>query len=249
VRLDVVAIDLASVALHWVQGTLDDERGRLAPVNAPGLVPEGLQSATLLLFNGGFQPRHGRWGIAAGGVVLQEPKPEGCAIAAGNGAARNEVWMGPWSESSKLPSDFEFVRQTPPCLVRDRELHPDLAKGRGRRWGGHDPTRKTRRRSALGLDEQRKILYYAVGTEAEPIDLARGMLAVGSRTALQLDINWNWTRCLLPGPDEDGRIRVQEPLLEGMAYGKREYFARPSERDFFFVTRLRPEPSKDAPAR
>jgi hypothetical protein len=63
------------------------------------------------------------------------------------------------------------------------------------------------------------------------------MKTVGASTALQLDINWNWTRCLAPRLDDDGSYRVGKPLLDGMAYGKNEYFSRASDRDFFFVTR------------
>jgi hypothetical protein len=167
-------------------------------------------------------------------VTLQPPKTDGCVVAISRSASGSDVWLGPWSQREK--ETFDLVRQTPACLVIDGELHPDLL-GNARRWGGQDSTRRTRRRSALGIDATGRVLYYALGTETEPVDLARGLLAVGAQVALQLDINWNWTRCLVPRRDEDGAIRVHEALVEGMPFGKNEYFARPSERDFFFVAR------------
>lgn len=233
VRLDVVAFDLARLELHWVVGSKDDPDGKLASEMVAGLVPVALHEDTQFVFNGGFQPRHGRWGIVVGGSTLQPLKPEGCVV----GITESGVWLGPWSRQPE--QQFEIVRQTPPCLVLDGELHPDLQRGQDRRWGGHDPTRRTRRRSALGIDAERRVLYYALGTEAEPLDLARGLRAVGADAALQLDINWNWTRALVPGRNEDGKVRVRETLVEGMPFGKNEYFSRPSERDFFFVTTRR----------
>jgi hypothetical protein len=235
VRLDVVAIDLRQLDLHWVVGSKDDEKGKLRSVMAAGLVPEPLQAATVLVFNGGFQPRHGRYGIVSGGVTLQPPKPDGCVVGIFRSDQGTSVWLGPWSRHPDRV--FDVVRQTPPCLVADGQVHPALLAGNARRWAGQDPTRRTRRRSAVGIDASGQVLYYALGTEAEPVDLARGLVAVGAGVALELDINWNWTRCLLPGPDDEGAIRVRDVLVPGMPFGKNEYFARPSERDFFFVTR------------
>lgn len=234
-KIDVVAIDLAQADLHWVVGSKDDEAGKFSGVMAAGVVPEAEWDDTVLVFNGGFQPRHGRWGIVAHGVTLQPPKDEGCVVAIERTDSSSSVWLGPWAD--RPGTTFDVVRQTPPCLFVEGELHPALLQGNDRLWGGQDPTRRTRRRSALGLDATGKILYYALGVETEPIDLARGLLAAGARSALQLDINWNWTRCLAPARDEDGRVRVREALVEGMPFGKNEYFGRPSERDFFFVTR------------
>ena len=60
------------------------------------------------------------------------------------------------------------------------------------------------------------------------------MQAVGARSALQLDINWNWTRFLLVGL-RDGQPRVTSALIDDMAHGKNEYFSWPSNRDFFYL--------------
>jgi hypothetical protein len=44
---------------------------------------------------------------------------------------------------------------------------------------------------------------------------------------------------LVPQRDADGATRVHDTLVDGMPFGKNEYFSRPSERDFFFVVRRR----------
>lgn len=236
VRLDVVAIDLRSVELHWVPGTLDDEKGVLTERERLGLIPAEHHEATRLVFNGGFQPRHGRWGLVQGDRVLQPPKPEGCVVVSPRSDSEGTVAIGPWVNISRQGDPFAFVRQTPPCLLQAGDVSAELLAGRDKAYAGNDPNLRTRRRSALGLDASRRVLFYALGTETEPVDLARGLAAVSASEALQLDINWNWTRCLLPGRDEQGRVRAREALVEGMPYGKNEYFSRPSERDFFYLT-------------
>lgn len=238
-------MDLRRVRLHWTLGARDDERGLLAD-EPLGLIPTDQQEDTLVIFNGGFQLRHGRWGIQARGIAVQALKDEGCVVGIAKSGERVE--LGSWSRFSQRKDGFDVVRQTPPCLLENGAIHPDLEQGKTRPWAGQATDRRTRRRSALGIDEAGTTLYYAVGTETEPIDLARGLKAVGAVYALQLDINWNWTRFLVPGRAEDGVLRVASSLIDGMAWDKNEYFSRPSARDFFYVTRS-PDTVLSAPGR
>lgn len=235
--MDVVALDLTRLSLHWASGAKDPSTKELATHYVPGLVPAELQPHTLFVFNGGFQPRHGRWGIQAHGSVVQPLKDNGCVVAIRSADSPGPgVVLGPWEQLAVQEAAFVVVRQTPPCLLQDAEIHPDLLRGRAKPWAGQNKERRTRRRSALGIDASQRILFFAVGSETEAVDLARGMKAVGAHTALELDINWNWTRFLVAGETEHGR-RITAALLSEMAYGAREYFGRPSDRDFFFVTR------------
>jgi hypothetical protein len=247
VRMDVVAIDLQRLTLHWVIGTKDEGAPRLSGSLSPGLIPAEFHERTVAVFNGGFQFRHGRWGVVAHGVELQALKPDGCVVVLGNRASDASgseadrptlaVALGPGSKWIGREAEFQALRQTPPCLLEDGEVHPWLLAGRTRPWAGQNADLKTRRRSALGIDKEGRTLFYAVGVETEAIDLARGMKAAGAVSALELDINWYWTRFLLPALDTDARYRVTQTLIEGMEFGKNEYFTQPSERDFFYLLR------------
>jgi hypothetical protein len=121
-------------------------------------------------------------------------------------------------------------------LLENGVLHPELVERRERRWGGYDPKRKTRRRSAIGVDATGRVLFYAVGIELEPSHLGEAMRLSGAHHAAQLDINYNWTRFLLIGTQaETSELRITSALLDGMNYGRREYLERPSARDFFYL--------------
>lgn len=229
-KMNIVAIDLTRLGLFWTIGAADQGADQLAAHMTPGLVAQPHQARAVAIFNGGFLARHGRWGQMSHGVTVVAPRDNGCTLAIGQDAA---VKIEPWGELESS-QDMRSFRQGPPCLLHDGAVHPGLLAGNARLWAGRSEKRRTRRRSAVGIDSTGKTMFYAVGTETEAIDLARGMKAVGAVNAMQLDINWNWTRFLLVGR-RDGNPRVTSSLIEGMAYGKSEYFSRPSQRDFFLL--------------
>ncbi len=231
-RMDVVAADLRQLSLHWTIGKADKGADKLAPHMTPGVIPSDQQENTVAVFNGGFLARHGRWGQMSHGVEVVPPRDIGCTLAI---MQSGQVQISPWSELAQTEGIHAY-RQSTPCLVHQAEVHPKLLSGQDKLWAGRNPNRKTRRRSAVGIDASGKILFYAVGTETEAVDLARGMQAVGAASAMQLDINWNWTRFLIAGR-RDEKPRVTSTLIEDMAHGKNEYFSWPSQRDFFHLVR------------
>lgn len=233
VSVDVVAIDLRRFRLHWVVGAGDVGAESLADKQTPGLLARAWASDTVAIFNGGFQARHGYWGQQSHGVTLVKPKPDGCGMAL---YADGSVAFGSYADCER--PDMVTYRQTPPCLVEKGNVHARLLAGKDELWAGKNAREKTRRRSAAGLNAERQILYYAVGVEATPLDLARAMEALGVHYALQLDINWNWTRFFLVDAVSDSPA-LGASLLEGMVADKGEYVRRASKRDFFAVVRCR----------
>jgi hypothetical protein len=231
IAVTLVAIDLASASVHFMPGT-EDLGGKKAPFNA-GLVPSAERDRLLAVFNGGFQPRHGNWGMKLGDVAIVPPRDPGCTLALyTDGTLR----LRSWSALAASEAEMRALRQTPPCLLEDGAVHPDLVAGRDKAWKGNTAGLVTRRRSAIGLDERGEILFYAIGVEATPRLLAEGLRFAGARHGAELDINWNWTRFLLYEKGADGKPRVAASLVEG-EYSKSGYVERPSERDFFYVLR------------
>lgn len=230
IALTVVSIDLQAVSVHFMPGSEDVGTGKVP--FAAGLVPAERQNALLAVFNGGFQPRHGRWGMKLGETTVVPPRDVGCTVALGKDSVRIRTFT---ALTDELPS-FVAYRQTPPCLLEQGAVHPDLLAGRDKAWGGKAAGVVTRRRSALGIHASGDVLFYAIGVEATPRLLAEGLRAVGAAHAAELDINWNWTRFLLFGDNEQGKLRVSSSLVEG-DYSKSGYVERPSERDFFYVVR------------
>jgi hypothetical protein len=230
VEVTIVAIDLAKASLEFMPGT-EDLGGVRVPF-AAGLVPVPQRDRLLAVFNGGFQPRHGRWGMKLGETTVVPARDQGCTLALyADGSVRLRSWT---ALASPAGVELRAFRQTPPCLLEEGAVHPDLLAGRDKAWKGQTPGIVTRRRSAIGLDQSGTLLFYALGVEAPPRLLAEALRVVGAQNAAELDINWNWTRFLLYDRDADGKPRVATSLAPG-EYAKSTYVERASERDFFYV--------------
>ncbi len=236
----VVAIDVRHFSIKWQIGSAD--LGAEGFLSAGRVPPEELQ-AVQLLFNGGFLARHGRWGISTGGVEIQPQRPHGCTIALFEsvppviGTYQRLVAEGDLSHATTL-------RQTPPCLLENGTLAPQLLRGDDRPWAGKNEERRTRRRSALGISAGSRHLIYGLGIEADAVDLARGMAAAGAVTAAQLDINWYWTRVASVSHDPQSPKLI--PLREEMELRPTEYLKTASRRDFFYVVPSSHRPSTQA---
>ncbi len=227
VAVTLAAVDLCGLRIGYVPGVQDVPK--VALDQARGLVPERDRAALVAVFNGGYKPEHGHWGMAAFGTNLVPARPGGCTVAIGKDD-RVSVRSGLPPESEPLLA----YRQTPPCLLENGAIEPRLLAGQEKPWGGQAKDLVTRRRSALGIDAQGRFLFYAAGEEASPLHLAKALVAAGAAAGAQLDINWYWTRFLLFG-EREGRLAVTSTLIAGMEYQPTSYVERASDRDFFYV--------------
>ncbi|HEX3594522.1 MAG TPA: hypothetical protein VHU80_05455 [Polyangiaceae bacterium] len=227
----IAAIDLTRVAMRLVPGTEDMLWAKRPESEPSGLVPSEARDRLLAVMNGGFQPKHGHWGLVAGPVTIAPPRDEGCTLALYRDGS---VRLGPWPALAASQPEMRDLRQTPPCLLDDGAVHPALLRGEDKRWAGHAADLETRRRSAVGLDASGRVLFYAMGEEAAPRWLADALRLAGARTAAELDINWYWTRFLLFGKPKGEPLQITSTLIPKMEHLKRGYVERPSTRDFFY---------------
>lgn len=234
--MTIAALDLTHLSVALVPGTEDLAWAKLPVTVSSGLVPERDRETLVAVMNAGFQPKHGRWGLSANGVVVTPARKEGCTVAMYSDAS---IRIGPWPALADSAGNIQSYRQTPPCLIDGGVIHPALLKGLDKAWAGHAADLTTRRRSAIGIDESRTVLFYAIGEEASPRWLAEALRAAGAAFAAELDINWYWTRFLLFGT-ESGSLHVTSTLIPKMEHLRTEYVERASSRDFFYVTRRRP---------
>ncbi len=228
VSVTIAAVDLCGVRVGYVPGSADVPNVDTGGLR--GLVPESDQSTLIAIFNGGWKPEHGHFGMYSSGVSLVPARDHACTVGIDS---RGHVRI---ASEKPDPATLSAYRQTPPCLFERGILAPELARNSDAAWGGHDKGVTTRRRSALGIDDNGRFLFYAVGEEAAPKELATALLAVGAVSGVELDINWYWTRFLLFG-DSDGTLHITSSLVKGMEYQARSYVERPSDRDFFYIAR------------
>jgi hypothetical protein len=230
ISVSIVAIDLSRAKLEFLPGV--DDVGKQQVPFVPGLVPQTDQPRLFAVFNGGFMPRHGRWGMRVAETTILPPREPGCTIALfENGTVRIRSWP-----ALAAAPQLRALRQTPPCLLEQGQLNAELTSGRDKAWAGQTPGIVTRRRSAIALSEDGQTLFYAIGVEASPKLLASGLRSAGAHDAAQLDINWNWTRFLRFERGADGKLGVTKTLAP-VEHTSRDYVEIPSKRDFFYLLR------------
>lgn len=235
IEVTAVAMDLKHLSLAWVPGTDDPESDAVPKTERSGTVASEHRDTVVAAFNGGWQAKHGRWGAMADGKVFLEPREEGCTIAI---YRDGRVRIASWPKLSGTVGEMVAYRQTPPCMVEDGSLHPELEARNERRWGGLDPKRKTRRRSAIAIDASGRVLMYGYGDEAGARELALGLKALGASAVAELDINYHWVRFLLLGrPKPEAELQVTSTLIEKMPHRKQGYVSKAEPRDFFYVAR------------
>jgi hypothetical protein len=236
-ELFVIAVDLRAIELHLVAGTAEPKattrEGR--GYQRTGVIPAKHHDALFIAFNGGFKMTHGRWGMRIDDVTLLPPRRHGCAVLK---LAEAELQIHPYmgtDEDEKLLSKAEWWRQTPPCMFHEGKRHGGLWDPDSKNWGAALGGDTVIRRSAIGLDDARKILFMGVSNHTAAQVMANGMHHVGASDVAQLDVNWSFPKIVIFR--RSGGTPVGEPLFQGFKVEEGEYISEASPRDFFYLTR------------
>ena len=237
----VVAMDLGRLALHVVPGTREPESTALAA--RPGRVPESDHAALVAVFSGGWQAIHGHYGMMVDGVTLLPPRESSCTIgiAKESGAVR----IGTWKLLTPERESFQAFRQTPQCLFEAGTMNRELSDGT-RNWGAAVGGDTVIRRSALGLDASRRILFYGMGDNLTARTLGEALVTAGATDVAELDVNWTFPRFLVYGHTGSSPA-VVAPLIPVAPYKPGEYVTSGWHRDFFYVARKAPTDAGAAP--
>lgn len=249
----LVAADLRRLRLQWVPGRDDEARLEL-PSAALGVLPEP-PSRLVAAFNGGFQSRHGAFGMAAQGAWAHPPLADAATLAQdSSGRLHVGVWSAfaskdgasgegvePLYEGLGDAVEWSWVRQNlqpvwDGAAVRD-QLYV-IADGR-REKIGHSVTR----RSGVCVRAPSTLIYvWTRRGRAEAI--GRAMHAAGCDWGMHLDLNAFHT-CFevldLSSPrlarDEDGRWRhgCARRLTSAMKDNPEGRYLQAQQRDFFVL--------------
>lgn len=242
-RVRVVAAPLSQVYLYAVAGSSEPEATTVTGKRyvRPGIIPPEQHPLLLAAFNGGATTTAGQPGMYVGGFTLVPPKPALCTLLGlHDGALRLGTWRGLASEAERAERESRllFWRQGPPCLYEDGELNRALP---GERAGESSATASDAtllaRRSAVGLDRARSVLFVGFGTDITARAMAEAMHRAGAGNVIQLDLDAPKFLLFPFGPDGNRRATG---LFEGFAFTADDYVVRPSERDFFFLVRREP---------
>jgi hypothetical protein len=247
----VVAIDLRRVRLYAVAGTrepaADSPDGEKYERSA--LIPPEHDEELLGAFNGGFMTEHGGYGMKLDGVVLVKPKPNACTIAVYND---DSVRIAPWRDIAETEPQMRWFRQAPECMWAADKLHPGLVGGKGLKWGATLDGDTVIRRSAIGLNAARDVLYVSMTNHSTARVLADGMHHCGAIDVAQLDVNWSYPKFVTFEATDGGPQRNAVALADGFEYSPDEYIRKKQRRDFFYLMRsdtgLTPPKAYTAPA-
>ncbi len=232
-ELFVFALDLSRVRLHFVPGSREPKGvpGAEAALPRPGRVPEGDLGGLVAAFNGGFKSEHGQFGMQASGIQIAPPRPGSCTLAA---EADGTLHIGTWSTLQPRAPSFTDWRQTPACMAEGGSLHPGLT-GDSTRWGATIEGGTVIRRSAVGLDRDRRLLFVGISNATTARALATGMMHAGAHDVAQLDVNYSYPRFVLYRHDDAQSVTAMT-AVKGFSVDADAYVGKPSARDFFYVT-------------
>jgi hypothetical protein len=239
----VVAIDLKQVSLLPVAGTQEpqpdsDEAKKYV---REGKIPNARQAALLAAFNGGFMTEHGGYGMKLDGVIIAKPKDRACTVASyKDGTLR----IASWPELASGEGEMLWFRQTPECMWENDKLHAGLLAGAGlKKWGSTVDGETVIRRSGIGLNADRSVLFVAITNHTSARVLADGLHHAGATDVAQLDVNWSYPKFVTFEPIGHTSVLHPVPLAPGFEYSDDEYLRKKEKRDFFYI--LRRDPSNN----
>jgi len=232
----VVAIDLRRVRLYAVAGTrepaADSPEGEKYERTA--LIPSAHDDELLGAFNGGFMTEHGGYGMKVDGVTLVKPKPNACSIAVYDD---DSLRIAPWKDIAADEPKMRWFRQAPECMWSENKLHPGLQGGKGLKWGATLDGDTVIRRSAIGLNQARDVLFVSITNHTTARALADGMHHCGAVDVAQLDVNWSYPKFVTFEPSGAAPQRNAVALADGFEYSPDEYIRKKQRRDFFYLLR------------
>ncbi|HEY5960490.1 MAG TPA: hypothetical protein VIV60_28245, partial [Polyangiaceae bacterium] len=210
----------------------------------PGKVPAAQHDRLLAAFNGGFMAEHGHYGMLVDGVTLIKPRDQSCTVV---GYADGSVEIATWKALAHASERMLWARQTPACMYENNVMHLGLRFPETRLWGATLDGDTVIRRSAIGLDESRRILFVGIGNNMTARALGEGMHHAGAVDVAQLDVNWSYPKFLIYGAGKEG-LPEAHALMDGFEYTPGDYVTKSSLRDFFYLTRRKLPRSSHSPA-
>ena len=242
--LFVVAVSLDHTLLHACAGTGEPRADPGTPAVARhGRVPPDHVPLLLAAFNGGFMAEHGHYGMRVDGINLLKPRPKSCTVI---GYTNDTVQIATWDTVQDSAARMQWFRQTPACMYENNTMHVGLRQPETRLWGATLDGDTVIRRSAIGLDESRRVLFVGISNNTTARALAEGMHHVGAVDVAQLDVNWSYPKFLLYRANEKGELVAQAPV-DGFEFHPGEYVSKSAFRDFFYLTRKVPVGTSPCP--
>ncbi|MEO1271151.1 MAG: hypothetical protein AAFX99_23920, partial [Myxococcota bacterium] len=243
-QVAVTAWDPARVHLGFVAGTREPDGS--TGLKGTGMIPRrpGLLSRMVAAFNGGFQTKHGHWGMVVERQVLLPPLGGGATVATTD---EGRIVMGTWPDAGKprrrgmvppgkpIPKPIVSLRQNLQPLVDGDQLNPT-----GRvRWGGTagvgtDGTHTTRTSICL-MEGGAMAYFFGHSLSADTIGMA--MQQFHCSYGIHLDMNSGHSGFeFYHVRDDQGSDFEARRMVKHMGHMKFPRYIQTDVRDFFYLT-------------
>jgi hypothetical protein len=231
VAVDLRRAELFAVAGHHEPKTFEKDAQKYKRRAA---IPPEHHEELLGAFNGGFMTEHGYYGMKVDGVMLVKPRESACTITTYDDG---QIEIATWKAIADKEPSMSWYRQAPGCMYERGKMHVGLAAPDSRAWGATLDGETVIRRSAVGINEARDVLYVGISNHTTAKAIAEGMHHAGAADVAQLDVNWSYPKFVLFEPGEAGPERKAVPLAPGFEFSEDEYIRKRAIRDFFYILR------------
>lgn len=224
VKVFIYKFDLELLNLEFIPGKDDVEDEEIN-----GRMTTEQRDTVMWIFSGGFQYRHGYYGMKSNNKLLLKPKKGAATLLFYNDGTLKIV---EWDPKYLNDENIHSFRQNELMLVINGEVTPNI----NRLWGltpkNVDPIYTVR--SGLGLTDNNELIF-AFGEHLSAQTLAEGMIKAGVINGMHLDMNYYNVHLVNVQKTETGRLLTFNEN-EILSYF-RNIYSYYSPRDYFILTR------------
>ncbi len=197
---------------------------------APATIPPGTRAGLLATFNSGFKISSSGGGFYLNGITAGTLEP---GIASVVYYRSGEVRIGVWDSTVRMTPGVVGVRQNLHLIVQDGKVPASVDSNVETSWGATLGGGYYVWRSGIGITKDGRVIF-VYGPALDVRDLAELLKRAGCVTAMQLDINPDWTSFMyyLPGTHPANPTPVN--LLPDQLQPASRYYSL-SSRDFTAV--------------
>jgi len=191
-------------------------------------IPPGTRRGLVATFNGGFKMASAEGGFYLNGTYRGSPLRRGAASMVyyrGGGLA-----IGVWGHGLRLTRDVVGVRQNLLPIIENGQIPPTVDQNVESNWGATIGGAYYVWRSGVGVTRDGRIIY-VYGPALDVATLAGLLRRAGCVTAMELDINPDWTNFMYYRPGDHPGNPTPVALLPDEVQPAARYYAL-ANRDF-----------------
>ncbi len=189
--------DLDRLNLDFIPGKKD-----LSGDVCSGAMNKEQEQKVKWIFNGGYQYRHGRFGMKYNGKILLPPKIGAMTVFFYKDGS---IKIAPWTKDTVDDPNIVSFRQNEKPLIVDGRIDPNIDR---ETWGwtpkDWDPIYTVR--TGMGLTANNELVF-AFGPNLSAKTLAMGMLEAGVVNGMHLDMNYLNTHLVRIERDKNGKLK------------------------------------------